>query len=312
MKRILIGYPLDKYKIFSPMLEKLRTEYSLTFKDYDYKWLSNNIHKFDIIIPNLRTIIDSEVVDKAKKLSLIFTPTTGTDHIAVNEKQIKVLSLRHFQKKIQSINSTAELGFSLLLDVSRRISHAHYSVVSECKWNRNDFLGNELNGKTIGIIGMGRLGKKIAQYSKAFGMNVLYWDRIKSRDGKRINDINQLLSLSDYVLLSISYTPETFHLINRKNISKFKKGSFLVNISRGKLIDEKALCSAIKQNLIAGVGVDVLEFELEDFRKSPLYKFACQNPDANIVITPHIGGATLDAWLKVFSLVFDKLTAGKL
>jgi D-3-phosphoglycerate dehydrogenase len=309
MKSILIGYPLNKYKVFEEALGSLSVKSRLVFKDYKYDWLKRHIHEFEIIIPSLKVIIDDAIIDNAENLQLLFSPTTGQDHLSFkkNRKKFKVLTLNDYREEILPINSTAELGFSFVLSLSRKLLSAHKDVVKHGRWERNDFLGRELNKKVIGIIGMGRIGQKIAGYGKAFGMKVIYWDKTKRGRWERIPQLNKLLSLSDFIIVSIALNPKTRHLINMHNIGNFRKGAILVNISRGKVIEEQSLCFALKNGILTGVGVDVLEFELEGHKKSPLYKYAQKNPDANIIITPHIGGATIDAWEKVFTLLSEKI-----
>lgn len=310
MKKILIGYPLNRYKVFEELLRPLSNDYSLVFKDYDYQWLKHHIHEFEIVVPSLKVIVDDAIIDKAQNLRLIFTPTTGRDHIRIGKKRkkLKVLTLHDYRKEIDSISSTAELGFSFVLSLSRKVLQAHKDVVESARWERNDFLGTELNNKVMGIIGMGRIGRKIAGYGRAFGMEVLYWDKIKCGQGKRVSRMNRLLSEADIIIVSVTLTDKTRHLINMNNIGDIKKGAILVNISRGEVIEEKSLCFALKKEILSGVGVDVLEKELDDYKKSPLMQYACKNPDANIIITPHIGGATIEAWKKVFKLVCDKIS----
>jgi phosphoglycerate dehydrogenase-like enzyme len=138
-------------------------------------------------------------------------------------------------------------------------------------------------------------------------MKVAYWDKVERGKWKKMPQLNSLISLSDFVVIAIALNRETRRLINLDNICHFKKGSILVNISRGKVIEEESLCVALRQGILSGVGVDVLEAELEDYTKSPLYVYARNNPDANVIITPHIGGATIEAWKKVFTLVFEKI-----
>jgi phosphoglycerate dehydrogenase-like enzyme len=309
MKKILIGYPLDEHKELEDTLYSLSAKYSLVIKDYDYEWLRRNIHKFDIIVPSLKVIIDDEIIKNAKNLRLIFTPTTGQDHIKIEryEKDIQVLTLNDYKEEITSVSSTAELAFCLLLSLSRKVILAHRDVVKSGRWERSDFLGKELNNKMVGIVGMGRLGRKIAGYAEAFGMRVIYWDKARCEKWKRIKQLNELLSLSDFIIVSIALSEETRHLINMSNIDSIKRGAILVNISRGKVIEEKALCFALQEGILSGAGVDVLELELEDYRKSPLYRYARRNPEANVIVTPHIGGATIEAWKKIFALVFEKI-----
>ncbi|MFH1101122.1 MAG: NAD(P)-dependent oxidoreductase [Methanobacteriota archaeon] len=309
METILIGHPLDHYDEFSDLLSRLSEKYTVIVKDYDYQWLKRNIVNVDILIPSLKVPVDEEILNRAKQLRLIFTPSTGTDHIKISQekKTIKLVSLHDFRDQIATISSTAELGFALLLAVSRRITLAKQDVLQKGRWDRNNFVGSELQGKTLGIIGMGRLGQKIAGYAEAFGMTIQYWDHQKTSRYKKINELSELLSSSDYIILSITYNEKTYHLMNQGNVRLLKKGASIINISRGKIIDEDSVCSELQKGTLAGIGVDVLEFELEDFKTSPLYRYAKKHPEANIVITPHIGGATVDAWKKVFTLITDTL-----
>jgi len=310
MSKVLIGYPLDKHGVFEDVLKPLSARHSLTIRDYGYEWLSRHAHEFDIIVASLKVVIDDAIVDNAKNLRLIFTPTTGRDHIRIvkNAKRVKVLTLNDYREGIQSINSTAELGFGLVLALSRKLMLACSDVVKRGRWERNDFLGRELNGRMMGIVGMGRIGQKIAGYGEAFGMEVIYWDKAGRQRWRKIPRLEKLLSLSDFVIVSITLSDRTQHLINMDNIGTIKKGAALVNVSRGKVLEEEAICRALRQSVLSGVGVDVLEYELQDFRKSPLYRYARKNPRANVIITPHIGGATIDAWQRVFKLVFEKIS----
>jgi len=312
MKKILVGYPLDKYSEFENLILSMPPEYSLVIKDYDRSWLEDNIYQFDILIPSLKVNVDNQIIGKAKKLQLIFTPTTGTDHInfTANNKYIKILSLNDYCGQIAILFSTAELAFSLLLSVARKINPANAQVVKSGLWERNNFLGHELNGKVMGVIGLGRIGQKLAKYGLAFGMDIVYWDIVENKDFRGAKSLNQLLEISDYIMICVSLNERTVHLINSKNVNNIKKGSLLVNTSRGKVIEEEALCKAMDNGIISGLGVDVLEYELEDFQKSPIYIYAKNNPQKNIIITPHIGGATIEAWKKVFTLVFNEIRKG--
>lgn len=304
--KILIGYPLNEYEELSGIVKPLNKKFDVTFKDYDASWLHKNIHLFRVIVPSLKVSIDEGMLKKAKNLEFIFTPTTGTDHLKFDAKKakIKLLSLRDFRKDIAGISATAELAFLFILSLSRMVCMAAKDVAENGRWQRNDFLGAELNGKTLGILGLGRVGSRVAHYGAAFGMNIIYWDRSKKAfNGERKNSLKELLRESNYIVAALPFTKETYHTINKGNAKFFKKGSFFINISRGKVVDEKSLCLAVDKGALSGIGADVLEEELNDFRKSALYRYAVKHPEKNIMITPHIGGATVDAWQKVFSLV---------
>ncbi|MBN2143872.1 MAG: hypothetical protein JW774_04525 [Candidatus Aureabacteria bacterium] len=305
--KIIIGYPLDLYPEFSAGLKKLSQHHRVLLKDYSYSWLLNQIKDTDVLVPSIKTIVDDAVLKRANRLQLIATPTTGVDHIRISEKPdgLRIISLNDFKKQIQPVSSTAELGFALMLGLSRKIPSSAHDVVLNGRWDRNRYLGHELRGKVLGIAGMGRIGQKIAAYGKAFGMEIIYWDKNRAGKWKRVSSFRALLNQSDYIVLSISYDQSTHHLLNGDNIRSIKKKAFLINISRGKVVDEKWLCHALQAGILAGAGTDVLEYELEDVLASPLLQYARKNKNANILITPHIGGATLEAWKQVFALIFD-------
>jgi len=309
MKKILIGYPLKRYSELADTMRYLTASYKVVMKDYDYDWLKKNICRFDAVIPNMNVIIDDDLIIKARNLKLIFSPTTGTDHIRITKKagDITVLSLNNFRNKILSISSTAELGFAFLLALSRKILLAHKDVIEYGRWERNRFVGSQLRDKVLGVVGMGRIGRKIAQYGKGFGMKIQYWDKATRRQWKKKKKLNELLSSSDFIIMAASLNRGTRHLINKDSVGFIKRGAILVNISRGACIEEKAIIYAIKNGILSGVGSDVLEWELKDIKKSPLYQYAKRNPQANIIITPHIGGATIEAWKQVFSIVFNHI-----
>jgi len=310
MNKILIGYPLDRHEIFKEILKPIKKKYETILKDYTYSWILNNIHSFEILVPSIKVKIDNKIMERARNLRFIFTPTTGSDHLSFDREKytIKVLSLIDFKEEIYSITSTAELAFSLVLILSRKIFFAHKNIIQDGKWERNNFLGKELQAKTLGIMGLGRIGGAAARYASAFGMKVIYWDKEeKKTDYEYIKNLTNLLSTSDYIICCLNLTPYTEHIINFSNIKNIKKGAIFVNISRGKIVDELALCYSLEKGILSGIGSDVLEEELVDFTSSPLYIYAKKHPEANIIITPHIGGATFEAWERVFSLIGRKI-----
>ena len=188
---------------------------------------------------------------------------------------------------MQNISSTSELSFSLLLSLSRKVIPAYNSVLSG-KWNRESFRGNSLKGKNLGIVGLGRLGKIMRNYAESFDMNVFYTDPYL--DGGL--EFNHLLELSDFVSIHVPLNYETTGMFDKEKFTIMKQSSFLVNTSRGKVVNEKDLIQALESNEIAGYGTDVLSDELKFDKEisSPLIDFARKND--NVIITPHIGGMT--------------------
>ncbi len=306
MKKVLIGYPLDKHKELSGILAALKKRFKVVCKDYNINWLKDNVRSFHVLVPSLKVIIDESIIRKAKLLEYIFTPTTGLDHLKFDIKKtdIKMQSLADFPEDIKDISSTAELAFLFILSLSRKVFPAGQDVLKKGRWQRNDFVGNELQGKTLGILGLGRVGSRIAQYAQAFGMRVIYWDiSQKSLRWERKKTVKALLRESNYIVCALALKPQTRYFINRSTVRFFKKGAFFINISRGELTEERAICWALSRDILVGVAVDVLEEELVDFKKSFLYRYARKHPEKNILITPHIGGATIEAWKRVFSII---------
>lgn len=309
MESILIGYPLDKYSEFASLLDWLGKKYVLECRDYDYNWLSANIERFEHFVPSIKVKIDDDIINKAMKLKTVFSPATGNDHLGfTRSERIKVVTLADFKEEIWNISSTAELAFCFILSLSRKVVLACGDVLTKGVWDRNKFLGDELKGKVVGIVGMGRVGRKISSYAEAFGLKINYWDK-KSVDGRwqRIEKLEKLLSNCDYIVCSVSLTEETQYLLDKSCLKYFKDGSYFINISRGKVVEESMLVEGIERDIFNGVATDVLESELEDVGASILYNYARRNPGKNIIITPHIGGATLQAWKAVFGLILKAI-----
>jgi len=250
----------------------------------------------DILIVRLAKFINSEVLDFFPNLKYILSSTTGLDHLDLEEisrRGIKVFSLRGHNEFLSTISSTAELTFALILSLLRNIPAANDDV--RClNWRRDKFRGYQLFGKIIGIIGMGRIGSKVASYSKAFGMNVKYFDpNVINYEYEKCLELNELLSNSDIISLHVHLSDETKNLINKNNIKYIRKDAYLINTSRGAIWDEKELTKALTDKRISGIATDVIFNELNDISNCPLIK--AQKDGLNVIITPHIGGATYDA-----------------
>jgi len=248
------------------------------------------------LIVRLQKKVDEQVLAKFPDLKLLISATTGHDHLDLNALQrrnIRLVSLRGQDAFLQTIPSTAELSFGLLLSLIRNIPAANESVKNGV-WNRDLFRGYQLKNKTLGIIGMGRTGKKMAEYATAFGMNIVYVDPYVYLTGyEKLPDIPSLLRISDVVSIHVHLLPETTGLLNRENLSQTKKGAFLINTSRGDVWKEEEVARLLREKKISGVGADVLSGELANIRKSELWK--AQQEGLNVIITPHLGGATYDA-----------------
>ncbi|MGQ0528086.1 MAG: NAD(P)-dependent oxidoreductase [Alphaproteobacteria bacterium] len=271
------------------------------------------ISGYDVLITRLAHRIDEEILKDAANLKAIVTATTGLNHIdlsAAQKRNIEILSLKGEHEFMDTIHATAEHTIGLMLALLRHIPAAACDV-HEGHWNRDAFKGRELRGRTLGIIGFGRLGRIVAGYANAFGMNVLAFDKNPSQkaEGVRFTDLDTLLAESDIASLHASFSPENAGMIGESAFAAMKKGALFINTARGELVDETALLQALEKSHLAGAALDVLKNEHEGhknwLKKDPLWKYARKN--SNLLITPHIGGATYDSMKKTEIFMARKL-----
>ncbi len=250
----------------------------------------------NILITRLAKKIDGRVLDKFPSLTHLVSATTGLDHVDLTElniRNIKLVSLRGQDAFLKTIPSTAEHTWALLLALIRNIPAANEHV-KQGLWERDRFRGYQLKGKTIGIIGLGRTGTKVASYARAFDMDVCYFDPfVYNSNYTRCDTLSGLLPMSDIVSIHVHLNADTQNLVAAHNTGMMKDGCLLINTSRGKIVDEEAVAQALATGKISGIATDVLAGELDDIKLSPLWM--AQQKNHNIIITPHIGGATYDA-----------------
>ncbi len=300
------------------LLRQLETKVSITKSNavtQDQLRSDLLLQNTEILFCGLGINIDESLLSRVANIKYIVSPATGTNHLDVdylNARNIKLIYLGDFSNEISNVFSTAELAWSLLLTVVRKIIPAHGAVVSG-SFDRGPFLGIDLAGRTLGIIGYGRLGRRVAEYGQAFGMRVVVCDTDNSKvlnlaNGITACSLDQLLAISDVISIHVPLTEQTHRLITDSEISKMKSGVVLVNTSRGEVVDELAIVEALKSGKLYGVGVDVLVGEnADDFSSddSPLVIAASQN--LNAVVSPHIGGWTKQAVATTRSLVVEEL-----
>lgn len=267
--------------------------------------------KTNILVVRLGHKIDAYWMNKMPNLKIIASPTTGLNHIDTIEAKkrgIVTISLRGHTKFLKDIPSTAEHTMALMLALARNVPWA-YRHVADGGWDRDVFKGNQLYKKTLGIIGFGRLGKIVARYAKAFGMNVIAYDPyipVKSFGKIKKVSLGALCRNSDIISLHASYDPEKpQRILGEKHFEYMKKkNSYFINTARGELIDEKALLGALNKGWIRGAALDVMADEDQEgathLSKSPLYghaqaSFRDFGDRSKLIIVPHIGGATQEA-----------------
>jgi len=262
----------------------------------------------DVIILRSGIKLPGDVIKSSDKLKIIARAGSGVDNIeipAATEKGIIVFNVPGV-----SALSVAELTIGLLFSITRKISLAD-SWLRDNQWRKKECYGYELSGKTIGVVGLGKIGKKVALLAKNMGMNVLGYkkninDEIKEEFNSEgitlVSSLPELLKESDFVSLNVPLTEDTRNLITLAELKLMKKESFLINTARGGVVNETDLYTALKENIITGAATDVFEKEKE---RTPLFELD------NIVVTPHIGAMTYDAQKRIAEVlcqyVFDAL-----
>ena len=254
--------------------------------------LKNKIKTIDGLICFPYDKIDKKMIDSATNLKVISTYSVGFDHIDINHAIKKKIRVGYTPEVLT--DATADLAFTLILDVMRRVSEGD-KIIRSGKWRQiygaYDYVGIDLQGKTLGILGLGRIGSTLAKRVKAFDMKIIYHNRkrvSKSREkalGIKYVSQDKLITQSDVISIHVPHTEQTNELFDAKVFKKMKNTAFLINTARGKIIKEKDLVSALKRKTIAGAGLDV--FESEPIGKNhPLTKIP------NVVLAPHIGSST--------------------
>jgi len=304
MKIIFFEVPKDEQAVFSQILPGL--DYSFN----EEKLAKDNVNlakDAEIVSIFVNSEINKDIIDNLPNLKFIATRSTGYDHIDLKyaeSKNIKVSNVPAYGS-----HTVAEFAFALLLNLSRKVYDAYHNLREDADFLIFDLQGFDLFGKTIGVIGTGKIGKNVIRIAKGFNMNVLACDLYPDINFAKENNFEyktlpDILSQSDVITLHAPYTKENHHLINKENISLMKKGVFLINTARGELIDTDALIWGLKEKIIAGVGLDVLEGERElkeeleilayedKAEKIKDYKTLLEDrvliDMPNVIVTPHI------------------------
>lgn len=264
--------------------------------------LLETINEYDAIVVRSRTKVTKEIIENADNLKIIARAGVGVDNIdldAATEKGVMVVN----SPESTSI-TVAEHTMGLLLTLARKLSIADKSV-KEGKWEKKKFMGVELRNKTLGVIGMGRIGSQVVNRCKAFEMDAIVYDPYLPADvakqmGVTLTDLETVLKNADFITIHVPLTPETKHLISDYEFEIMKDTGFIVNCARGGIIDEEALYKALSENKIGGAALDVYEEEppAED---SKLFELD------NIVLTPHIAASTQEAQRDAAIIVADEI-----
>ncbi|WP_196001857.1 D-2-hydroxyacid dehydrogenase [Clostridium sp. 1001271B_151109_B4] len=255
---------------------------------YDKDVLGETLKQFDVLVIRSATKVTADILDAEDggKLKLIIRAGVGIDNIDVNYAKEKGIVVKNTPNA--SSDSVAELVIGHMFAIARFLGVSNYTMRNG-QWNKKKYEGIELSGKTLGIIGMGRIGRALANKATALGMNVVYNDLFGKQDNLSYDflEFNELLNKSDFISLHVPYDKNKGSVIGAKEIEEMKDGVYLINCARGKVVDEKALLDALNTGKIAGAGIDV--FEEEPTKNDELVNHP------NVSVTPHIGAATKEA-----------------
>lgn len=252
--------------------------------------------------------IDKEVIDSASSLKIIANCAVGYDNIDINYAKKKGILVTNTPGVLTE--TTADFAWALIFAVARKIPQAEkFTRAKKFKgWELDLFLGKEITGKRLGIVGMGRIGKAVALRAQAFRMEIFYTDphRLSLEDEKKYRasclPLDELLATSDIITIHASFNLQTHHLISKEKIKLMKREAILINAARGPIVDEKALAEALEEGQIWGAGLDVYEKEPEIYEK--LFSLD------NVILLPHVGSATYETRLKMATMAARNLVQG--
>jgi glyoxylate reductase len=272
------------------------------------KVIADKVATVDALVSLLSDKIDPEVFNAAPKLKIVSQLAVGFDNIDIAEATRRGIYVTNTPEVLT--DTTADFAWALLMTIARRVVEADKYVRTgkwKVSWHPAMLSGRDIYGATIGIIGAGRIGYAVAKRAKGFDMRVLFYDVIprpemeKDFRAKKV-DLDTLLKESDFVSVHVPLMKETHHLVNAQKLSLMKKTAYLINNSRGPVVDEKALYEALRKGQIAGAGLDVFEQEPTPV-DNPLLKLD------NVVVAPHISSASLETRAKMSEMVAENLVA---
>ena len=264
--------------------------------------LLSEVEKYDVIVVRSRTKITSEIISKAKNTKIIARVGVGLDNVDI--ESAKEYKIEVVNSPESAINAVAELVIGLMLSMARSLTLAD-SEMKKGNWIKKELSGIELKGKYLGIVGVGNIGRNLARIARALRMNIIGYDTYPiKRDfinevGMITTDFNTLIASSDFISCHVPATEETKHMFNEDAFSKMKPTAFIINASRGEIMDEKSLYNALITKKIAGAALDVFEKEPPTNRK--LIELS------NVICTPHIGAQTKESQDLASNVIAEKI-----
>ncbi|MBU0533332.1 MAG: phosphoglycerate dehydrogenase [Candidatus Omnitrophica bacterium] len=287
--KVLISDKLEKQAVDILQAEGLQVDINTELTP---EQLKEKIKGYDALIVRSKTKATKEIIDASDNLKVIGRAGVGVDNIDIPAATAKGIVVMNAPSG--NTISAAEHAFALMMSLSRNIPYAN-SLLKNKKWEKK-LLGVELNGKTIGVIGLGRVGSHMAKMAKGIGMKVIGYDPLITEDkassvGVALVSLDEIFKTADFISLHVPRTPETKNLIGEDALNKMKKNVRIINCARGGVVDEDALYKALKEGKIAGAALDV--FAQEPLLDSPLLELD------NVIVTPHLGASTQEAQIKV-------------
>jgi len=264
--------------------------------------LKKTVLNYDVLIVRSRTKVTKQILEAGIRLKLVGRAGVGLDNVDLDTAEKK--GVRVFNTPEAPAEAAAELTVGLMLALARSIPSADRAM-KEGRWIKKDLMGWELKGKTLGTIGLGNVGERVAKLAKAFGMKILITKRtppdpalLKELEAEFVS-LHELLKRSDVVTIHVPFTPQTRYMIGEKELQLMKKGAYLINTARGAVVDEKALLKALQSQRLRGAALDVYEVE------PPTNWTLMRLP--NVVCTPHIGAQTEEAQKSASVLIAEKI-----
>jgi len=273
------------------------------------KQLIEKVRDADALATLLTDKVDAEVFDEAPKLKIVAQMAVGFDNINVDEATKRGIYVTNTPGVLTE--TTADFAWALLMAIARRIVEADKYVRTgqwKVSWHPSMLLGRDVYGATIGILGAGRIGIALARRAKGFNMKILYYDIVpmpaeieRELQARRVG-LEKLFKESDFVSVHVPLTKETYHMVNEEKLRLMKKTAYIINNSRGPVVNEKALYKALEEGWIAGAALDVFEQEPTPI-DNPLLKLV------NVVVAPHISSATHETRSKMAEMVSENLVS---
>ena len=295
-------------EVMDPLREKYEVEAHAEDRPMERQQLLSRIGDRDGLLCMITDAVDEELLGRAPRLKMIANMGVGYNHIDIAAATRRGIPVSNTPGVLT--DATADLAFTLILAVARRVVEGDRRVrEGEFKlWAPFLFLGREVSGKTLGIVGFGRIGRAVARRAAGFGMRVLYHNRSRLTPAEEREspaeyaDLNTLLAQADFVSLHVPLSGETRHLIGAAELSRMKPTAYLINTARGPVVDEVALLATLQRGMIAGAGLDVYENE------PALTPGLADLP--NVVLLPHVGSATLETRTAMAAMAARNLIAG--